>query len=303
LLGSHLLGWTPVGYVEFNNYCQRVIAQRIKDGLLPEAPIFSDIKAFIGEGYAEGYRGLVGVITAGFPCQPFSVAGKQWGADDERNMWPQTLATIRAVRPRFAFLENVPGLISCGYLATILRDLAESGYDARWCVLGARHVGAPHRRDRLWILANSREFGRRGRGDGDEAGTIGPLQARGPCAGEEQTCMADPEVMHGDKIGRGQQDGVLREDGWWSIDPADMDDPQDPDWGWLSGEDIAGRRTPKAGGSGGEGNGTGSAEPLLGRVAHGVASRVDRLKALGNGQVPAVVRAAWEILTCLDDNI
>lgn len=154
LLGSKLLGWRTVGYVEFEDYCQRVIAQRIEDGLLDEAPIFSDVLAFVSEGYAEGYQGLVDVVTAGFPCTPFSVAGKRAGADDPRNMWPATIAVIRQVRPRFAFLENVPGLISSGYFDTILGDLAEAGYDAEWCVLGADDVGAPHRRKRLWILAH-----------------------------------------------------------------------------------------------------------------------------------------------------
>jgi len=74
LLGTKLLGWNPIGYVEWDDYCQRVIAQRIKDGFLPDAPIFGDIKTFIDSGCAELYRGVTDVISAGFPCQPFSVA-------------------------------------------------------------------------------------------------------------------------------------------------------------------------------------------------------------------------------------
>jgi len=153
VLGSKLLGWRTVGYVEFEPYCQRVIVQRIEDGHLDRAPIFGDVRAFIGEGYAASYQGMVDVVTAGFPCQPFSVAGKRAGADDPRNMWPATLEVLRIVRPRLAFLENVPGLISSGYFDTVLGDLASLGYDAEWTVFGADDVGAPHRRKRLWVLA------------------------------------------------------------------------------------------------------------------------------------------------------
>lgn len=155
LLGTHLLGWTPIGYVEYDDYCQRVIRQRIIDEVLPNAPIFGDVRTFISEGYAASYQGMADVITGGFPCQPFSVAGKQLGADDPRNMWPATVECIRIIRPRYAFLENVPGILSSGYFGTILGDLAESGYDARWRILSAAEVGAPHRRNRLWIVAYS----------------------------------------------------------------------------------------------------------------------------------------------------
>jgi DNA (cytosine-5)-methyltransferase 1 len=151
---QHLLeGFKCIGYIEIDDYCQRVILQRIKDGLLDAAPIFGDIRGFIKEGFAESYKGMVDVITAGFPCQPFSVAGKRKGEQDERNLWPATRDTIRIIRPRFVFLENVPGLLNSGYFGTILCDLSEIGYNAKWTVLGADDVGARHKRKRLWILA------------------------------------------------------------------------------------------------------------------------------------------------------
>jgi len=165
---QHLLdGFRCVGYVEYEEYCQKVLKQRIKDGLLDAAPIFGDIRGFISEGYANAYKGMVDLITGGFPCQPFSVAGKQQGEDDPRNMWPATIEVIRIVKPKWCFLENVPGLLSSkssldeitgrpiSYCTTIFRDLAEAGYHARWTVLGADDVGARHRRKRLWILAYS----------------------------------------------------------------------------------------------------------------------------------------------------
>jgi len=157
LANKHLLNFITIGYVEFENYAQKILSQRIKDGFLDEAPIFGDINDFIQSGASRKYAGFVDVVTAGFPCQPFSLAGKKKGKDDSRNMWPQTIQTIRDVQPRFALLENVPGLLNSGYFHEVLGSLAEAGYDAKWIVLGADDVRppAPHRRKRLWILAHA----------------------------------------------------------------------------------------------------------------------------------------------------
>jgi len=179
LLGSRLLGWRTIGYVEKEPFCQKVIAQRIRDGFCDPAPIFSDVRAFIDHGYAASYSGMVDVVSAGFPCQPFSVAGKRRGGGDDRNMWPATKEVIRIIHPQYVFLENVPGLLGASncdlgewdmdnspkdnlrYFGTILADLAEIGFDARWTVLGADDVGAPHRRKRLWVMAYSERWRRR----------------------------------------------------------------------------------------------------------------------------------------------
>jgi len=173
VLGGKSLGWETVGYVEYEPFCQEIIKQRIVDGILDAAPIFGDIRTFVSEGYAEAYQGMVDVVSGGFPCQPFSSAGKQKGVGDARNMWPATMDVIRAVKPEWCLLENVSALLGIEngdsgqwdledgpnddirYFGTILRDLAEGGYDARWRVLSAADVGAPHRRDRVWILAKS----------------------------------------------------------------------------------------------------------------------------------------------------
>ncbi len=156
ILGTHLLGWTPIGYVEWDDYCQRVLAQRIADGLIPLAPIFGDVRQFVESGAAREYRGFADVVSAGFPCQPFSVAGRQRGADDERNMWPATRDVLCAVRPDIAWLENVPGLLATGYCERIFGDLAALGFDARWGVFPASAFGAPHRRERIFIAAHRR---------------------------------------------------------------------------------------------------------------------------------------------------
>lgn len=160
LATKHLLGFTTVCYVEIEPYCIEVIKARIRDGYLDNAPIWDDVRTFNGEPW----RGCVDIITAGFPCQPFSTAGKRNGANDGRNLWPDTVRVIREVRPGWVLLENVPGLLSSmddaatlphSYFGAILADLAQSGYNARWRVLSAAEVGAPHKRDRVFVVAHA----------------------------------------------------------------------------------------------------------------------------------------------------
>ncbi|MCK5919889.1 MAG: DNA cytosine methyltransferase [Methylococcales bacterium] len=154
ILGSKLLGWQTIGYVEWDDYCQQIIAQRINDGIYDLAPIFTDVREFVQSCAAGQYRGFVDILTAGFPCQPFSVAGKQLAADDKRNMWPSTCEIIKAVRPHVVYLENTPGLISTGYIITVIRDLERIGYKVKPPLyLGADDVGAIHHRQRVWVYA------------------------------------------------------------------------------------------------------------------------------------------------------
>lgn len=269
LLGSLLLGWRPIGYVEFNEYCQRIIAQRIADGILPPAPIFSDVRAFVGEGYAAAYTGLVDIVSGGFPCQPFSGAGLKRGADDERNMWPSTLEVIRIVRPRYCFLENVRGLLWSGYFPQILQELAESGYDARWRVLSAAEVGAPHRRDRVWIACS--------RSDLPDTERFRPYGDR------EDEHQRQRQEVRGDQLAGG--DGGDR----------DVACPHNPGQkkSWPIGSEPQNSWSEPCSDRGS----WWSVEPDVGRVAYGLAARVDRLKALGNGQVPLVAATAWQILS------
>lgn len=155
LLGTYLLGWEPIGYVEWNEHCQKAIRRRIDDGIIANAPIFTDVREFVKSGAARQYRGFADVVTAGFPCQPFSVSGKRKGDKDERNMWPATRDVIDEVRPQRALLENVPGLLTHEYIRRIFGDLAEMGFNARWGVLGGHDVGGVADGKRLWIVATA----------------------------------------------------------------------------------------------------------------------------------------------------
>ena len=141
---------STVAYVERDSYAAAVLVARMEEKRLDQAPIWDDLCTFDGAAW----RGRVDIVTAGFPCQPFSSAGKQLGLDDERWIWPWIARIIADVQPRYVFLENVTGLIRAG-LGHVLTDLAELGFDAEWGVLSAADVGAPHRRQRVWILADA----------------------------------------------------------------------------------------------------------------------------------------------------
>lgn len=261
ILGSLLLGHRVIGAVEINEYCCRVLEQRQRDGMLARFPIFqTDIRDFIRHGYADLYKGRCDIVSGGFPCQPFSNAGKRKGEDDERNMWPATRDCVRIIRPRYCFFENVPGLLTSGYFGTIIGDLAESGYCVRWRILSAAEVGAPHKRDRLWILAYTQ-------GNGLETHRFAErTKTQFAESGDSSQDVADAYGNHShgrginEQMGRGRITQEVKKDGYTRGD----------EW---------------------------RVEPDVGRVAYGVASRVDRLRAIGNGQVPAVVRAAWHLLS------
>jgi DNA (cytosine-5)-methyltransferase 1 len=159
ILGSQLLGHTPVCAVEFDAYARSVLLARQADGVFPPFPIWDDVRTFDGKPW----RGAVDIVSGGFPCQDISVAGRGDGLEGERSgLWREMARIIGEVRPRFAFIENSPALVNRG-LDRVLSDLAALGFDARWTVLGAADIGAHHQRDRIWILAYSRSNGRRER--------------------------------------------------------------------------------------------------------------------------------------------
>ena len=146
-----LLGWKTICYVEWEQYCIDLTIQRIKDGLLDDAPIWDDARTFDGRPWA----GCVGIVTAGFPCPPYSTAGKRQGRNDERNLWPDTIRIIGEIKPEWVLLENVPGLLQDDYVQQIFWELAESGYDCRWDCISAAALGYDHRRERVWIIAHA----------------------------------------------------------------------------------------------------------------------------------------------------
>jgi DNA (cytosine-5)-methyltransferase 1 len=271
ILGGKLLGWRTVCAVEYDCYAASVLVQLQNDGVLQPFPIWDDVRTFDGKPW----RGIVQVISGGFPCTDISVAGKGAGIDGEASgLWSEMARIVDEIRPCFVFVENSPALTVRG-LGRVLGDLAALGYDARWGVLGAVHAGAPHKRERIWIVAhttsaqNNEERGynkfRRNTMGRDQQTALGKIRetdnycASGRCMQVPDPVRSGREEQHSTCITarQGQYSGLSvekRESTWWAT------------------------------------------EPNVGRVADGVASRVDRLKAIGNGQVPAVAAAAFRML-------
>ena len=260
ILGGKLLGWRTVCAVEWEKYPACVLAARQNDGLLPPFPIWDDVQTFDGKPW----RGIVDVVSGGFPCQDISVANaKGDGLEGERSgMWREMARIISEVRPRFVFVENSPMLTIRG-LGTVLADLSKMGFDAEWGVVGAADIGANHQRDRIWIVGKSTDTERLGwqkraneqRANGNRK-TSNKLSDLCETQSKE---MGNTESSRLSSCFEGQGEGEswrasIGSAQWWEI------------------------------------------EPPLDRVADGMADRVDRLKAIGNGQVPLCAATAWNIL-------
>ena len=240
-LGLERAGMECAWQVEIDDYCTRVLAKH-----WPDVPKYKDV-CDVGKQNLEP----VDLIAGGFPCQPHSVAGKRKGAEDDRNLWPEYLRIVREVKPRYVLGENVLGIVST-YIDTVLSDLESEGYTCTTFNIPAVAFDAPHRRERIFVVAYT--ISHRSQGSRENRKTTGQV---GLCSRErsnkEQGVFPNPKGIHGirsqkDKPINIQESGGLR-GGPWTV------------------------------------------EPDVGRVAHGIPSRVDRLRGLGNAVVPQV--AEW----------
>lgn len=236
ILGGALLDWECICAVEREPFPVAVLAARQNEGVLPPFPIWDDVRTFDGRAW----RGRCDVVSGGFPCQDISKAGGGDGLDGERSgLWSEFARVIREVRPTFVLVENSPVLTSRG-LDRVLGDMASLGYDAEWGVFAAEDAGAPHLRERIWILGTD---------------PVGP--------------MADPDVLR--RLYRKAQVIAGEARVYALSEPTHRADH-------VLGRGPWGRK------------------PGVPRMADGLARRLDRIKATGNGQVPAVVVLAWREL-------
>ena len=300
ILGGHLLGWRTVCAVEIEPYPASVLLARQNDGILPPFPVWDNVCTFDGRPW----RGIVDVVSGGFPCQDISLAGKGAGITGERSgLWSEMARIIGEVRPRFVFVENSPALITRG-LGTVLGDLAALGYDCRWTVLGAADVGAPHKRDRLWIVAHASDGIRR-----QDAGCLGSCESA--CKGKAlcwpvrkwngsawddgfAACCEDVADCEHQRPRRREQQQESCEGARNVADSHCLHEQRQ-----LAGcADQEGRQEQdeRPAGPCCDVDGWWESEPDVDRVVNGLAARVVRLKAIGNGQVPAVAATAFNLL-------
>ena len=282
ILGGQLLGHTPVCAVEYDAYARSVLLARQNDGTFPPFPVWDDVRTFDGRPW----RGVADVVSGGFPCQDISVAGRGDGLEGERSgLWREMFRIICEVRPRFAWIENSPALVTRG-LDRVLCDLASGGFDVRWTVLGAADVGAHHQRDRIWILAHAR-------GDRCGDGEIQYIDELGfNSKAHSGNDGAKVSMAHANSMRELQPQGSQQDERGWAgncgKDVAAADSAQ------RQRNECTQRGPTQYTNTGGAS--WWSTEPELGRTTDGVANRAHRLKAIGNGQVPQCRAAAWRLL-------
>jgi DNA (cytosine-5)-methyltransferase 1 len=242
-IGGFSLGLERTGGFRTAAFCEiDRKAQKVLNKHWPDVPVFEDVSALTKEKIDETVGVPIHVITGGFPCQDISLAGRGAGLEGERSgLWFQFHRLIKEVQPRYVFIENVSALRSRG-LDAVVSGLNEIGYDAEWHCLPASAVGAPHQRDRLWIVAYV--------ADPSSKGRQGRLHR---WAHQER----EGELGH---LGRCRSVDGQPIENWWAV------------------------------------------EPDVGRVAHGVSGRVDRLKQLGNAVVPQIPQLLGEAILGWENN-
>lgn len=254
-LGLERAGMTTVAFCEIEPYCRAVLKKH-----WPEVPCYDDVRSLTyGRLAADGI--CVDVICGGFPCQDISVAGKGAGIEGERSgLWGEYSRLIGELRPRYAIVENVAALLGRG-MGIVLADLASLGYDAEWHCIPASAVGAPHRRDRVWLVAYPNTSER-----GALCGACGRMEgAQRLSQGQESPGGLKPgrQALANPNAGDEQRRCRPLQMGWGGIARQIADNGQFGRTQW-------------------------GVEPDVGRVAHGVSRRVDRLGGLGNAVVPQI---------------
>lgn len=327
-LAAQWMGWETVAQVEWDEWCQKVLAKNFPDALR-----FGDIVEFnkmlengenitntesrksgeqkTGDGWQNISRrsekthgqlsiGRIDILTGGFPCQPFSHAGKRKGTDDSRYLWPAMLETIRRVKPSYVVGENVAGLVSMENgktLDRILSDLEDEGYTTEQVIIPACAVGAWHRRDRIWIIAHSvNRTDRAIRGQSGETEGL-PCEC-GEAGYSGESCGTDSEVYdahrHNQGLQGGAQTGNIRSS-------REKRNQQSERYRQCLGRENGQSQSLVGGMAYGLPcwvDGYWDREPEgVPRVATGVKDRVNRLKGLGNAIVPQV---AYQIFKAIE---
>ena len=270
-----------VALCEIEGFAIANLVAKMEAGLLDAAPIWSDLKTFPWADFC----GKVDILTGGYPCQPFSAAGKRLGKNDPRHLWPFIANGIRILQPRVLYFENVDGHISLG-LREVIEELGELGYKATWGIFSAREVGAPHQRKRVFVLAYRNNSGLEGWYSTVMRGSASELLARSGSPsiwpsrpGETQYEWEPPRVVGDTNSERSQEQTGTRGAG---LQGAHAD----------GGADTERQTEPPLGG---DVNGTPSGMDYA-ELCISCDNRTDELRLLGNGVVPSTVERAFLIL-------
>jgi len=310
--------------VEVETYAQAIICKNaVKEAQVVTKALWPDLKTFP----SKRFRGCFDFVLAGFPCQPVSVAGRRKGKSDHRWLWDDIARIIETIRSLWVFLENVPGLLSLGY-PSVYRSLRLMGYKVEAGLFTAAEVGAPHKRERLFVLAQSRGTEPRGlsgsqRQEGSTIRSTSEL-AHNPIGRCEDVQIRQARESAFRKSCRGLANTKCPEQGQGTIEEAPPgigrdrlaiqrwpSRPGQPQYEWEEPRvvDYAQHRRcePKkgkvqTGRDGPEHTDKGQAQSRLGRAVNGTNCRVDRLRLLGNGVVPQQAELAFRTLMALFDN-
>jgi len=257
-LAARWAGIETIQFVEIEPFCQKVLQKNF-----PGVPIHDDIKTFKSDRFKN-----VGLITGGYPCQPFSVAGKRKGEEDDRHLWPKMFEIIQNIRPNWVICENVYGHVSMG-LDEVLTDLENEAYTCQTFIVPACAKNAPHRRDRVWICAHSI--------NGSDRAIRGQVSEENGIQG-----------INREKVGSGMPSGTDSNVG--NAESTRQQSSTIRPWEMQHG-----------------GTGTGSnwfeVATRLCRVDDGVSGRVDRLKSLGNAIVPQIAYEIMEAIIQVEETI
>jgi len=268
-LGGFSLGLEATGGFETVAFCDiEKFSRKVLKKHWPNVKQYKDIKELTYEQIKEDTLAPIDIVTGGYPCQPFSIAGSQRGEKDTRHLWPDMFRIVKECKPTWVIGENVSGHIKLG-LDTVLQDLESEGYSVRAFSISASSIGANHQRERVWIVAhsnleNTRQHGRRIESTWD-------TESIGPRTSEETEWPSDSNKINGSSAGASivgessdtNSQGLQGRRSEQQLRKDETERPTSWDSWWES-------------------------EPSVGRVANGIPHRVDRLKGLGNSLVPAI---------------
>lgn len=250
-LGLERAGMETVAFCEIEPYCRKVLKKH-----WPDVPIYEDVRKLDGNQF----RGTVDLVCGGFPCQPFSTAGKRRGQEDDRHLWSEMLRVIREVQPAFVIGENVAGFVSMA-LDDMLSDLESEGYTCQAFIIPACAINAQHRRDRVWVLATNTEY------------------VRGSEQKREHQRAEEPNGSSPNGLGAWQDVADSNSERLQESIRSRIGSLQKQNESFKRGKSCRGNA---------EARHSWDVEPGVDRVAHGVSNRVDRIRGLGNAVVPQI---------------